>query len=78
MVTEYLAVAPPNFETLYQWNPELLDRAYRFWKISNSPMPPTPDEILYRDSSWDNAVMEYAYSVDFFEDQKKLKKKGMI
>ena len=74
----YVAVAPPKFDTLYQWDEQLLDRAYHFWVISGAVFPPSIDEVIYRDMDWDDACYEYRYAVDFFNDQKKLKAQGLI
>jgi hypothetical protein len=45
--------------------PELIDYAVKMWKVSNSPLPPTPDELLYRDRAWDAACALYADAYDF-------------
>jgi len=73
-----IAVAPPQYDTLVSWDIELLDRAVRYWQISGSPFPPSIDEILYRDMTWDDACYEYRYAIDFYEDYQKRKSAGLI
>ena len=73
-----IAVAPPNYETLLQWDIELVDRAVRYWKISESALPPSMDDILFRDMTWDDACYEYRYAIDFYEDNTKRKDAGLI
>lgn len=68
---------PPNFGGT-NLHPKLLSRAARYWRISDSPFPPTMDEVLMRDMIWDDAVYAMRQAQDYFVDLPKLRAAKMI
>lgn len=59
-------------------HPKLLSRAARYWRISDSSLPPTMDEVLMRDMTWDDAVYAMRQAQDYFVDLPKLRAAKMI
>lgn len=72
-----VAVEAPDFSGVRS-HEMLLARAARYWRISDSALPPTLDEILMRDMVWDDEVFAMRTAQDYFVDLPKLTASGLL